>query len=237
MRYTSFVCLLVLSFASNAYVLGPTSPGKWGNPVMGTGATISYSFQNAGSCDSGACQGLSSFMPVGFQTEVEKAFDAWSAVANLTFLEVADDGADWNAATNSGDIRITGHAFDGSGGVLAHGFFPPNNGNTAAGDIHFDVDENWKLNFGGLGFSIFQVMTHELGHALGLGHSLVPGSLMNPFYTEAFEGVQADDIAGMQSIYGPSVAAVPIPAAIWMFASGLLGLVGMRKKIANTAIA
>ncbi|MEQ1545231.1 VPLPA-CTERM sorting domain-containing protein [Methyloglobulus sp.] len=32
-----------------------------------------------------------------------------------------------------------------------------------------------------------------------------------------------------------SVSAVPLPAAVWLFGSGLLGLVGMRKKLSVTA--
>lgn len=42
-----------------------------------------------------------------------------------------------------GDIRIATHKFDGAGKVLAHAYYPPPNGNTAAGDAHFDAGENW----------------------------------------------------------------------------------------------
>mgnify|MGYP000120113080 CR=1 FL=1 len=232
MKNLILIYLLILPAISVAYTLGPTTPGKWGEATMGTGATITYSFQDAGTCDAGVlCQGLGSFMPVGFKTEIERAFDAWSAVANLTFFEVADDGANFNATTTSGDIRITGHVFDGVSNVLAHGFFPPNNGSTAAGDMHFDVAENWALSLADPGISIFQVMAHELGHALGLGHTDVAGSLMNSLYTEAFEGPQADDVAGIQAIYGAAVSAVPIPATVWLFALGMFGLIGMRKKV------
>lgn len=212
---------------ASPFVLGPTTPGKWGSPVFGTGATVTWSLMATGtSCaaDFAGCTitALADFMPAGFLGALNAAFAAWSAVADLTFIQVADSGAGcaFNAAGCVGDIRIGGHAFDGAGGTLAHGFYPPANGDTAAGDIHFDIAELWKIGFGGGGFDIFQVFAHELGHALGLNHTAVPASLMNPFYTEAFSGPQADDIAGMQFIYGPpQTGVVPEPGV-----AALLGL-------------
>jgi len=190
------------------FVVGPTSPGKWGSPVPRTEATVTYSFMPTGTDCSDEFFGctvtaFADFMPTGFQTEIQNAFAAWSAVANLTFLQVPDDGAPFNAPTSSGEIRLGGHTFDGPFGTLAHGYYPPVNGLTAAGDIHFDSEETWKIGFGGSGFDIFQVAAHEIGHAIGLDHTDVPNSLMNPFYTEAFRGPQADDIAGARFIYGP----------------------------------
>src|SRR5262249_17313261 len=42
-----------------------------------------------------------------------------------------------------GDIRIGAHRMDGTSKTLAHTYFPPPNGATAAGDAHFDNAENW----------------------------------------------------------------------------------------------
>jgi len=228
-------CLLFIftSAQVTAHVLGPSSPGKWGPPAMGTGATVTWSLMGSGlTTDNGLSTSLASFMPAGFKPALEAAFAAWSAVADLTFVEVTDSGHGFNAAGASGDIRITGHVFDGAGGTLAHGYYPPANGTTAAGDIHFDTAETWKLGFGGAGFDIFQVMAHELGHALGLNHTLVPASLMNANYTEAFSGPQADDIAGMQYIYGRATE-VPEPQTILIFALSVGFLLFSNKKKLN----
>ena len=208
------------------FVLGPTSPGKWGGPVMGTpGGVVTYSFMAAGlGMDAGVSVAAPSVPLATWKTEIAAAFAAWSSICSISFVEVADSGHAFNAAGASGDIRIGWHFFDGAGGTLAHGYYPPVNGVSAAGDIHFDSGDAWKVGFGGPGFSIFQVAAHEIGHAIGLDHSAVPASLMNPFYTEAFSGPQADDIAGGKFIYGdsPIERVVPLPNSV---ALGGLGLV------------
>lgn len=226
---------MVLPLSAAAFVLGGNLPGKWGNPVMGTGATVTYSVMPTGtSCvneDPGCTvTALSAFMPTGYLGQIQAAFSAWSTVANLTFIQVADDGAPAGGPTTSGNLRFGGHIFDGPFGVLAHAYFPPINGGSFAGDTHYDLQENWKIAFGGPGVDIFQVTAHELGHALGLDHTAVPGSLMNPNYTEAFYGPQADDIAGMQFIYGVP-APIPEPASWAMMGLGLVAGLMRRRRV------
>ncbi len=200
---------------------------KWGtSQTAGTpGGTVTYSFMPTGpSCtDEGAGAGagtcpdtittLASFMPAGFQAEIKRAFDAWSAVANIQFQEVVDSGTAFNAGGAQGNIRIGGHVFDGVNGILAHAYLPEASAPSFAGDIHFDIAETWKIGQSGVGFNIFQVTAHEIGHAIGLEHTDVANSLMNPIYTEAFFGPQADDIAGARAIYG-SATVVPTPSLL-----------------------
>lgn len=230
----------LVPISSSAYVLGPTTPGKWGSPVFGTGATVTYSYMNDGvSCaaEFGGCTitrfGTGGFGPslADWKTAFTAAFASWSAVADITFTEVADDGAAFNAATTSGDIRLGGHTFDGVFGTLAHGYYPPANGATAAGDIHFDTGDCWELAADGTGdgcFNIFQVAAHEIGHAIGLDHTAVAASLMNPFYTEAISGPQADDIAGAVFIYGP--AAVPEPTSLSLMGMAFVAAALARRR-------
>ena len=233
------ICLFIMigtaqaePIISSDFVLGPTTPGKWGSPVMGTGATVTYSFMGSGlTTDAGAgtSVALSTFMPAGFMGAIIDAFAAWSAIADITFNLVADPGVGWqDAGAGAADIRITGHAFDGAGGTLAHAFYPPNNGGFAAGDMHFDTAENWTI--GSAGFDIFTVAAHEIGHAIGLDHITSVVALMNPFYAFSTVGPLADDIAGAQFIYGAPVVDVPEPATGLLLLLGMGLLVGMRRK-------
>lgn len=225
------------------FVLGGTVPGKWGPAAMGTGATVTWSLMATGTSrgveGAGTFTALADFMPAGFHAAITSAFAAWSAIADITFIEIADAGEAFNVVGASGDIRVGGHFFDGAGGVLAHGYYPPANGASAAGDIHFDTGDVWKLGLGGGGFNIFQVMAHEIGHAIGLDHTGVAASLMNPFYTEAFLGPQADDIAGAQFIYGApdTTPEIPEPASMVLFALGAVALPFARRRLNPTTAA
>ena len=64
---------------------------------------------------------------------VNEAYNRWSQLSGLTMTyEPNDDGAPYNGATGApgvrGDMRIGGHAIDGSGGILAYNFFPSSGG-------------------------------------------------------------------------------------------------------------
>src|SRR5262249_51718732 len=74
--------------------------------------------------------------------------------------------------------------------------------------IGFDVSGNPPP----LTFDLQGSSTHQMGHALGLGHTSVPGCSM---YTQSinaleFRSIEADDMAGIQAIYGPLLAGEPV---------------------------
>ena len=84
----------------------------------------------------------------------------------------------------------------------------------------FDATRDWNDGPGapeGTGldrFDIQGIMTHEFGHALGLDHSTVAGATMENNATPDFgvnlRSIEADDIAGVQFIYGPISPFKPI---------------------------
>jgi hypothetical protein len=170
----------------------------------------------------------------------QEALSYWSAVTPLTFTEVA-------AATNP-EIRISfaagdhgdGSPFDGAGSVLAHAYYPPPNGGDIAGDAHFDEAETWSVSLPATGTDLHTVAAHEFGHSLGLAHSAVGGALMYPYYGGPHRHLDADDIAGIQALYGVQqvitvtldrVYATPHSANAWAHVPGH----GWRKVKATSA--
>lgn len=145
------------------------------------------------------------------QAEVFRALREWSRVIQVDFVEGNDPAAPrtigilWGRGSH-GD----GFAFDGPGRVLAHTFYPaPPNPEPIAGDLHFDEDENWQV---GRDIDVYSVALHELGHALGLGHSDVPGSVMYAYYRRA-EQLTTEDITAAQGLYAGREGAGAPPAA------------------------
>ncbi len=197
-----------------AFVLAPTQ-AKWGSPIYGTPANVTWSIIGNGvSCTfefAGCINKVVSDINPGFAAEIQRGLDQWSSVANINFTQVPDNGLPYNdPKALLGNLRFGAHPVDGPRGVLAHAFYPQRSAATIAGDVHFDQAENWQLNSldGNLNtIDIYYVSTHETGHAVGLAHSNIAKSVMAPVYREDLSVLQPDDIAGIQYIYGQRVPA------------------------------
>ena len=143
--------------------------------------------------------------------QMKSSFDRWSSVSGLTMTYQAnDDGASFIGSPGSatrGDIRIGGHAIDGtlpggSGGVLAYNFLPSSGGD---GVIDTAGNSYEPANQGNDSRKLRNVVTHEVGHGLGLLHTAgISDNLMNAttLSNPPFDGPQLDDILGIQRLYG-----------------------------------
>jgi hypothetical protein len=143
------------------------------------------------------------------RNEVTRAFLEWARYTNLDFSA----GGDPFASRTISVLFARGphgdpYPFDGRGNVLAHTFYPaPPNDEPIAGDMHLDADENWQI---GADVDLFSVALHEAGHALGLGHSDSPDSVMYPYYRR-FSALSNNDIVGIRDLYGDAQSSVPAP--------------------------
>lgn len=153
---------------------------------------------------------LPTFSATRQREAVRDALAEWGRVTPLTFAE--------RMVAGRSDIDVSFYPdqhgdHDFSGSTIAHAYIPdPTFEHFLEGDMHFRINMPfgyWTGQQAVGGYIDFQsVALHEGGHALGMGHSNVMGSVMYPYYSGIKHRLHADDVAGIQAIYG---AATPPP--------------------------
>ncbi|MDH5570795.1 MAG: VPLPA-CTERM sorting domain-containing protein [Gammaproteobacteria bacterium] len=145
------------------------------------------------------------------------------------FLAAVDLGL---GHATSGFVGVGGSSGDGltyEGEYFRANFFAPGNTSSVA-VTDFVTIRGDKITDGTGGiFSAFDINGVLLGSD---SHSNVAGHT----FTLAYEGIHSVRFIGSGTIalddftFNPVVSAVPIPAAVWLFSSGLLGLVGVARR-------
>jgi len=224
-RYYSGASLLTRppEFASKAkrgeiqpqYVfLAPSTPPRWFE--IDSGQAVSFFVNPAGA-----------FTP-NYVTDVQSAMNAWSTISGSALRVVY--GGPTDQCSPSGFNTIIFNGCDGQwapssscqgilalGGCSWFGNTKVVNGTTfyqATGGF-VTMNPNASCFFAGQDCNTSEVLTHEMGHALGLGHSLDPTATM--YAIAHFDGrcakAMPDDQAAMVFIY-PGSGGGPGPLAI-----------------------
>ncbi|MEO0820905.1 MAG: DUF4214 domain-containing protein [Pseudomonadota bacterium] len=183
------------------------SSGKWGDAGLGVdGGVVTWSIGGGGIDTSDFDGGSVSIDPetvfdFDYTRAIGDAFDAWSAAANITFVQVPDDGVASNALS-VGDIRVFFGSFvSQADGAAVYPGPAPSSGNTLIQPIAMQPTED-----GGAPHLFQYLMIHEIGHTLGLGHSNDPSDVMSGLripYEDRPSALSNGDIASIQRVYGP----------------------------------
>ena len=195
---------------------------KTGTPLQWRGGCAGMSLQK---------DGTALLAPDEIRRVMDAALATWTTVqcpggmANIGFRRLADVpchtvGFDPNGA-NANVVMFDDNQwpYQGTDNTLAFTTvtFDPTSGEILGADIEINSAYN-ILTTGdvNVGYDLQSILTHELGHALGLGHSNDPGATMNPSYERGDTAIRVlgdDDVAAICGAYPATRAAQcdPIP--------------------------
>jgi hypothetical protein len=113
-------------------------------------------------------------------------------------------------------------------GLYAVSYFEIQNTHNRAYNDRSGKDFRISLSTDGINYTT--VVTDTLPNAIGVGYPLETYSLASPTLAQ-YVRFDLDSYYGISGgINELSVYAVPLPGAVWLLGSGLLGLVGLRRK-------
>jgi Ca2+-binding RTX toxin-like protein len=165
---------------------------KWGNAANGTAATVNWSFADNRSLDAqlaGQYGGYTQFdgtIPTGSRDLIRSVFALWDLLTGINFVEVAD--------SSSSQLRVGVDDIDGAGSTIGLASWWFTGGSITQGTIEFEVGAFSDTN------TLYLIGLHELGHAIGLGHSGSSFDIMFPTVGTQ-TGLSIDDITGGRVLY------------------------------------
>lgn len=158
-------------------------------------------------------------------TAARRALAHWSEIANIQFVEIQSSEQSISASGSPDGVSLitvantSQNAAAFSPGADIPGrtrvFFDPTNGTITEADVVINPNfANDRFSTDGTAgtYDLESILTHEIGHLLGLDHSGVIGATMQPLLgVNNLYGVQAftvrtlseDDIAAVRTLYNP----------------------------------
>jgi len=178
-------------------LLASANPG-W-NGAIGRGGVVTFSF--AQNPEAGTAPGSFGSLTVAQMDSARLALNAWAEVSGINFVEVPD-----RAGGLGTDIRFLKESMSSTTAGFA--YYPPN-GAISLSASYYATDPMTPGSYG------YEVLIHEIGHALGLKHpfegfSVLP-ALMDTWqntvmsYTQTGPtptGVKPFDVAAISYVYG-----------------------------------
>ena len=222
----AFVALTVAAGQASAFCRSTTCTGDCprddggckttGKKLFWPGVCVGVSLQRDGSVN----------IPKPFvQTVVAGSFATWSALdcgaggtATISFSELADVScheAQFNTGGGNANIILfqdTQWHYKGVDDTLAKTTvtFDADSGEILDADIEINHAYNeFTVSDTRVVFDLQSVLTHEIGHFIGLDHTLVPDATMFAGYDEGstnLRTLEADDIAAACAVYPPTRA-------------------------------
>jgi len=167
---------------------------KWDSQVI----TWSLSGPDGGTADSAE------------EAAAQKAFATWASASGLTFQEVSDP-AQADIHVGWGDLGTP------NSGVVGYTTYQAQKGLMTAGGVNITLENpsedalvtgsDGQLTYSGTDATLEQVMLHEIGHALGLGETSDPSSVMYYALMASNRTLDSTDLTGIQTLYGPGATA------------------------------
>lgn len=143
---------------------------KWGTSAVGNSIALTYSFPTSTSATYNYRYEWSggSVLSSSEQTAVRNALAQWSAVANVTFTEVAD------TSTSVGELRFAKSTTVDTENASAWSYMPDSS--ASAGDTWISPTLFTSNADNSAGSWNYMTLVHEIGHSLGLKHPFETGT-------------------------------------------------------------
>jgi hypothetical protein len=152
-------------------------------------------------------------------TAVFAGADTWRAQSHASF-RFAYAGPSMQTTNTLDHINLVMFRNASSGSAIATTYSWFSGGRIVDADIVF-WDGGFLFFTGSTGcsggFYVEDIAAHEFGHALGLGHSTVPGATMYPSVSSCNTSpriLDPDDIAGVEALYPPALVPPSAPTGV-----------------------